>query len=279
LNKRVAIEGKLELTTSLPATSPTTAPLATNCAAFIVQQQALICTERLPPAGTSLGGGPDNASTPSGGTTERTFVPAPSMPFDLVRIFTEAAEDAAKEATSFSPLDLAKRAVQKFTESASGELGKRTVGLFFSTEEKAKASSPGGPSFLVVTASPEQPPPRTRREFGPVDVSPFESNSASLPISGDWRSRLGTLVDQLKQASCQFEVRGFADRRGSARHNLYLSLERADSVAKYLVDNGIQRPRITPQAGGAFGTGFETDNLGDLASNRRVEVRAQCEQG
>jgi outer membrane protein OmpA-like peptidoglycan-associated protein len=285
-SKPLAIEAKVILTTSPPTTSPPTAPLATNCAAFFVQQQALVCTERLPPAGTLPGGGPAGTSTPSGAGDDRTFVATPSIPIDLVRIFAEAAEDAAKEVTSFSPLDLAKRAGEKFIESASDELGKRTVGLFFSTE--AKTTPPGSHSLLIVTAPPgasvqpqpqPQPPPPARREYGPVDVSPFGSNSASLPTSGDWRSQVGTLVNQLKQVSCQFEVRGFADRRGSARHNLYLSLERADSVAKYLVENGIERPRITPQAGGAFGTGFETDDLGDLASNRRVEVRARCEQG
>lgn len=64
-------------------------------------------------------------------------------------------------------------------------------------------------------------------------------------------------------------IRGYADRRGSAGDNAQLSDERAQTVARALLDRGIEASRVRTQA---FG---ETSTDGDpllQAADRRVEV-------
>jgi outer membrane protein OmpA-like peptidoglycan-associated protein len=247
----------IEVTVSLKNLAPT-AELPMNCAAFKMQGQALVCVAELPP-GSSL----------SGGATGRTYAAVPPTPTDLIGMLTRVIETTAKKAKRFSPLEFAQRATEKFIDSASDELGRKVVGYFFSAEEKLR---PDVADSMILTI--EGPPPQQPE---PIQIYPFAVNSALLPMSEEWRRQLSVLVDRLRQESCKFGVRGFADRRGSARDNLYLSLERANSVAHYLESQGVPRQQITTDARGAFGIGFETDDGQDLAKNRRVEVLARCE--
>jgi outer membrane protein OmpA-like peptidoglycan-associated protein len=69
------------------------------------------------------------------------------------------------------------------------------------------------------------------------------------------------------------EIQGYADRRGSADHNLSLSERRARRVLQWLVDHGIAEERLTVAAKGA--SDFAEDGRSETADeqNRRVVFR------
>ena len=67
------------------------------------------------------------------------------------------------------------------------------------------------------------------------------------------------------------ELQGHADRRGSARVNLALSRQRAESVAEYLASAGVPQNRTTVVALGTAQPRANGSNAGDFARNRRVQ--------
>ena len=71
------------------------------------------------------------------------------------------------------------------------------------------------------------------------------------------------------------EIQGHTDNTGTAKYNLWLSQQRAESAMNYLVDKGIDPGTLT-----AKGYGFEqpvasNDTPEGRAKNRRVEFRAR----
>ena len=238
-----------------------------SCAAFRMQGGAPVCVAELPPNSSS-----------SSGATGRTYVAAPLSPIDLVDTLTKAIETTANEAKRFSSTELARRAAETLVASTSDELGKQASKLLFSAQQSPRAR-PTAPMLLIVDTGPPPPAvplPPAQREYDPIQIYPFAVNSVSLPSSEEWRRQVGLLIGRLRGKSCEYEVRGFADRSGDARRNLYLSLQRAVSVADYLESQGTPRQQIAPVARGALGIGFEPDDARDLVKNRRVEVLARC---
>lgn len=100
----------------------------------------------------------------------------------------------------------------------------------------------------------------------------FATSSAELTPAS--RSTLMRVVESLRAwPEVQVEVGGHTDSRGRAEFNRDLSQQRADSVRRFLIEEGIDARRIT-----AFGYG-EVDPIADNGTasgrqaNRRVELR------
>jgi outer membrane protein OmpA-like peptidoglycan-associated protein len=93
----------------------------------------------------------------------------------------------------------------------------------------------------------------------------FDFNKATLKPEA--RTQLGRVLQALKeQPGLRTHVVGHTDSIGSDAYNMGLSQRRAQSVADYLVQNGVPRQTIT------------TDHRGErepVASNATDEVRAQ----
>ncbi len=79
----------------------------------------------------------------------------------------------------------------------------------------------------------------------------------------------------LKQASeiKKLAVRGHTDNRGGAAHNLDLSQRRANSVMRYLVEQGIDENRLEAQGFGQTKPIRENTTQPGRAANRRVEFQ------
>lgn len=99
----------------------------------------------------------------------------------------------------------------------------------------------------------------------------FDSESAAL-TAGSLR-----LIDNIVAAKIQMPLRviGYADAPGSERHNLALSLKRAEAVKRALVARGVPEGMIL--VGGRGETGFFVATNGPEAQNRRVQV-SDCER-
>jgi outer membrane protein OmpA-like peptidoglycan-associated protein len=70
----------------------------------------------------------------------------------------------------------------------------------------------------------------------------------------------------------QVRVEGFTDSTGNAASNLKLSEERAESVANWLADHGVDRSRLTTKGYGEDRPVASNDTEAGRRKNRRVEL-------
>ena len=67
----------------------------------------------------------------------------------------------------------------------------------------------------------------------------------------------------------KIKIKGFTDSTGSNTYNIALSIKRANSVAEYLISNGIDKQNITTLEGKG-----EVNNASTFSQNRRVTITA-----
>jgi OmpA-OmpF porin, OOP family len=118
----------------------------------------------------------------------------------------------------------------------------------------------------------------TRRQSSESEQSvnlniPFELNSSALrPQASEQLKQLELALASPSLGNNRFIVAGHTDAKGSAEYNKQLSLRRAETVKRFLVDKGIDPARLD-----TIGYGSEKllspDHPQD-PSNRRVEIRA-----
>jgi len=114
---------------------------------------------------------------------------------------------------------------------------------------------------------------------GQVDVR-FASGSAR--ISAQDREALKTLAqDAIRLKGYVIQVKGFTDSRGSAAMNQNLSMERAQNVIAYLIQecNVPVYDVIVPGAMGETAPVASNETKSGRAENRRVEVRVLVNKG
>ncbi|MBB5209910.1 OmpA family protein [Microbulbifer hydrolyticus] len=99
----------------------------------------------------------------------------------------------------------------------------------------------------------------------------FEFNSATLTARAE--TSLDKVVQSLRdQTNTQVEVAGHTDSQGNDSYNLRLSGQRAESVRRYLVQNGISASRITAKGYGETQPVATNATEAGRAQNRRVEL-------
>lgn len=99
----------------------------------------------------------------------------------------------------------------------------------------------------------------------------FETNSHKL--KGEHFSALDS-IGQFLQAhpTLQVSISGHTDITGSERHNVSLSLRRAEVVAEYLIDHGAVYERVTFEGFGSSRPIGGNDTAEGRSRNRRVEI-------
>lgn len=99
----------------------------------------------------------------------------------------------------------------------------------------------------------------------------FEFNSAAL--TADSESGIQILTAFLKRnPDLKVELAGHTDNVGNDNYNLKLSSERAESVRKALIANGIEETRLTAKGYGATKPMVPNDTEEHRALNRRTEM-------
>lgn len=114
---------------------------------------------------------------------------------------------------------------------------------------------------------------------GQLDVR-FASGSAE--ISAEDQAELKKLAeDAVKQTGYIIQVKGFADSSGNAAMNQKLSMERAQNVIAYLIQdcNVPVRHVIAPGAMGESAPVASNETKSGRAENRRVEVKILVNKG
>ncbi len=100
----------------------------------------------------------------------------------------------------------------------------------------------------------------------------FATDSAD--ISPQFYSTLNAVATVLKEfPETLIQVTGHTDSTGSAEYNLQLSQKRAQSVAQYLVAQGVAPNRVMARGMGESMPIASNDTPEGRAQNRRVEIR------
>lgn len=100
----------------------------------------------------------------------------------------------------------------------------------------------------------------------------FATDSAD--ISPQFYSTLNAVATVLKEfPETLIQVTGHTDSTGSAEYNLQLSQKRAQSVAQYLVAQGVAPNRVVARGMGESMPIASNDTPEGRAQNRRVEIR------
>lgn len=91
-------------------------------------------------------------------------------------------------------------------------------------------------------------------------------------LSYQAKENLDKLVVVLNEyEETDIEIQGHTDNTGSLEYNQNLSIERADEVSDYLVDNGINESRLDIKGFGETAPKYDNDSETGRTRNRRVE--------
>jgi outer membrane protein OmpA-like peptidoglycan-associated protein len=99
----------------------------------------------------------------------------------------------------------------------------------------------------------------------------FDFNKATLKPEA--KNQLARVLQILKdQPGAQVDIAGHTDGIGSDAYNMGLGKRRADSVADYLVQNGVPRQNIRTESFGKRQPVASNETAEGRAQNRRVEI-------
>tara|TARA_R110002110_G_scaffold166602_2_gene367319 strand:- start:76849 stop:77364 length:516 start_codon:yes stop_codon:yes gene_type:complete len=104
----------------------------------------------------------------------------------------------------------------------------------------------------------------------------FKFDNAAL--NEDAKSELNQFAQYLaKNGEAKVHVEGYADARGKPEYNVALGMRRAESVAKFLKENGVQESQIETRSFGSERLADMSDSAEANAANRRAVVYFEVE--
>ncbi len=101
----------------------------------------------------------------------------------------------------------------------------------------------------------------------------FDVDKATIRDTPASKEILGTLKDFMKQnpSVTKLRVEGHTDNSGTPERNKVLSQQRADSVSKWLTDNGCEKSRVVAVGHGQDKPVSSNDTAENKQKNRRTE--------
>ena len=172
----------------------------------------------------------------------------------IIKLFTGALLVFFLAACSTTPKDTADSSGSGSSTSSSDVASEGTI-----TESSPETANiePGSQEDLVVNVGD--------RVFFDYDSSELDSDAQEL---------LQDQVAWLKQHSdVSVIVEGHCDERGTREYNLALGQRRAESVANYLISNGVKRNRLSVKSYGEERPLALGSNDSAWSKNRRVELK------
>lgn len=138
---------------------------------------------------------------------------------------------------------------------------------------KPVAAAPQPVDKPVVTPPP--PPVKTTPPLAPnYNFSNVQFDFNSAVLSTDAIQLLDHISAEMKKdPSTKFMLNGYASAEGTRKHNMALSVDRANSVKEYLVNAGIDNSRLITQGNGEANPIASNSTESGREKNRRVEVK------
>jgi len=108
---------------------------------------------------------------------------------------------------------------------------------------------------------------------GRVTLQNVHFATGKADITLDSETTLTKVAQAMKDnPDWKVRVEGFTDSTGNKESNLKLSQERADAVANWLADHGVDRSRLTAKGYGADNPAASNKTEAGRKKNRRVEL-------
>jgi cytochrome c553 len=134
---------------------------------------------------------------------------------------------------------------------------------------------PPPPPAPVAVAAPVSESAKILTEDKPVRIKGANFSVGSSKLKREANSQLDGVVEFVKnRPDAKLEVIGYTSSTGSEQLNIRLSLERAESVKKYLVKKGVATDRIVTKGLGPADPIGDNKTYAGRALNRRVEIRS-----
>jgi outer membrane protein OmpA-like peptidoglycan-associated protein len=119
----------------------------------------------------------------------------------------------------------------------------------------------------------QQPSQETPKADSLIVLSEFLFEVNSFKLKPELYPELDSLLDFMRQnPSTKIEISGHTDATGNESHNLRLSENRADAVAEYIVDKGIETGRVSFNGYGSSKPIAPNNTEQGRRKNRRVEI-------
>lgn len=143
------------------------------------------------------------------------------------------------------------------------------------SREPAPVSAPAPAPAPVSAPAPVPEAFKLLLEDKPVRIegTNFDTGSAKLKKAAS-KQLNGVVEFAVAYPDAKLEVIGFTDITGSDKQNTRLSVERAESVKKYLVKSGIAANRILAKGQGSANPISDNKTKEGRAQNRRVEIHS-----
>lgn len=105
-------------------------------------------------------------------------------------------------------------------------------------------------------------------------AAPIKFQTDSATLTPDSQQQLGTVISAVKGCpDVKLTVVGHTDNTGNDAINKPLSLDRAKSVAAYLVSQGIPAAAVTSEGAGSADPIADNNTAAGRAQNRRTEIK------
>ncbi len=110
--------------------------------------------------------------------------------------------------------------------------------------------------------------------YGCILLEDIRFPTGKIYVQRRYHPLLDGVVDALnKNPGLTFRIHGHTDRSGSEEENIRLSRRRAEAVASYLLNKGIQKERLKVKGLGSSSPKYSNDTEDGRTQNRRVELR------
>ena len=139
---------------------------------------------------------------------------------------------------------------------------------------QAKTPSPEPPKQEEPKpAPPKQEEPKQGEQIALPEIIEFELNDSRIKETDKTLAALNKLAEVMKghPSITKLRIEGHTDASGKAKRNEKLSKARADAVAKWLTDHGVEQARLTTVGWGAKHPLVANDTAEHRALNRRTE--------
>jgi outer membrane protein OmpA-like peptidoglycan-associated protein len=119
---------------------------------------------------------------------------------------------------------------------------------------------------------PDEIPPELSELAGVMEAIHFDTDKDTIkPGSRPTLDRAAEIMK--KYPKLDVEISGHTDSKGTYRHNMDLSRRRAESVKRYMVEQGIKQDRLSTRGAGPNEPIDTNETEAGRAKNRRIEFR------